>query len=68
MQIDDPEYKKIKDSILKFGYVLPIVVNKNMFFISGHQRLKILKDLEYKKVQCVVVDLDIEAEKALNLH
>ena len=64
---EDEEYQKIKKSILEFGYVEPIIVNANMTVISGHQRLKVLKDLEYKKIECIIVDLDKNKEKALNV-
>lgn len=61
------EYKKIKRSIEEFGYVDPIIINKDMTVIGGNQRLKILKELDYKKVDCVIVDLDKTKEKALNI-
>lgn len=38
-----------------------------MTVIGGHQRLKVLKELGYTEVECVVVDLDQEKEKALNI-
>ncbi len=43
----DKEYEKIKNSILEFGYVEPIIVNYDMTVIGGHQRLTVLKDLGY---------------------
>ena len=58
---------KIKKSITEFGYVAPVIVNSNMTVIGGHQRLKVLKELGYTEVECVVVDLDQEKEKALNI-
>ena len=64
---EDEEYQKIKKSILEFGYVEPIIVNVDMTVIGGHQRLKVLKDLDYTEVECVVVDLDKNQEKALNI-
>lgn len=63
----DEEYQKIKKSITEFGYVAPVIVNSNMTVIGGHQRLKVLKELGYTEVECVVVDLDQEKEKALNI-
>lgn len=63
----DKEYQKIKNSITEFGYVTPIIVNADMTVISGHQRLKVLKDLEYEEIECIVVDLDKTSEKALNI-
>ncbi len=64
---EDEEYQKIKRSINEFGYVAPIIVNKDFTVIGGHQRLKVLKELEYKEIECVIVDLDKTKEKALNI-
>ena len=65
---DDESYKRIKASIEEFGYVDPIIVNKrNMNVIGGHQRLNILKDMNYKEVDCVILNLDEKQEKRLNL-
>ena len=64
---DDAEYIKIKNSIVKFGFVSPLVINKDMTVIGGHQRLKVLKDLGITEVECIVVDLDKTKEKALNI-
>ena len=63
----DKEYEKIKQSLLKFGYVDPIIVNDDLTVIGGHQRLTVLKDLDYKTAKCVIVDLPKEDEKALNI-
>ena len=63
----DAEYVKIKNSIEKFGFVSPLVINKDMTVIGGHQRLKVLKDLGITEVECIVVDLDKTNEKALNI-
>lgn len=63
----DKEYEKIKQSLLKFGYVDPIIVNKDMTVIGGHQRLTVLKDLDYETAKCVIVNLPKEDEKALNI-
>lgn len=63
----DKEYEKIKQSLLKFGYVDPIIVNEDLTIIGGHQRLTVLKDLDYETAKCVIVDLPKEDEKALNI-
>ena len=64
---EDEEYQKIKRSIIEFGYVAPVIVNSDMTVIGGHQRLKVLKELGYNEVECVVVDLNKNKEKALNI-
>lgn len=64
----DPEYIKLKNSVEHFGYVEPVIVNKrNMTVVGGHQRIKVLKDLGYKDIEVVYVDLDETNEKALNI-
>lgn len=64
----DAEYEKLKRSIEEFGYVEPVIWNKRTgTVVGGHQRLKVMKDLGYEEVDCVVVDLDENKEKALNV-
>jgi DNA modification methylase len=64
----DPEYEKLKNSILTFGYVEPVLWNKRTGnIIGGHQRYKVLVELGEKEIDCVVVDMDNENEKALNI-
>lgn len=64
----DAEYEKLKRSIEEFGYVEPVIWNKRTgVVVGGHQRLKVMKDLGFTEVDCVVVDLDESKEKALNI-
>lgn len=63
----DAEYVKIKNSIEKFGFVSPLVINKDMTVIGGHQRLKVLKEMGIVEVEYIIVDLDKTNEKALNI-
>lgn len=67
LKAGDEEYEKIKNSIKHFGYIDPIIVNSDMTVIGGHQRLKVLIELKYDEVECVVVDLSKDEEKALNI-
>lgn len=68
LKAGDKEYEKIKNSILEFGYVEPIIVNYDMTVIGGHQRLTVLKNLGYTEVQCVEVHIEDENKvKALNI-
>ena len=67
LQPDDPEYRKIQKSLNEFGLVDPLVVNKDMTVIGGHQRLKVLIDAGFDTVPCSIVDLDKKREKALNI-
>lgn len=64
----DSEYEKLKRSLAEFGYVEPVIWNKTTgHIVGGHQRLKVLADLGFEQVDCVVVELDETREKALNI-
>ena len=64
----DPEYEKLKRSLEQFGYVEPVIWNKTTGrVVGGHQRLKVLMDMGIQEVECVVVELNEEKEKALNI-
>ncbi len=64
----DPEYEKLKRSIEQFGYVEPVIWNKTTsHVVGGHQRLKVLLDMGITEVECVVIEMDEENEKALNI-
>lgn len=68
LQSGDAEYEKLKRSLEQFGYVEPVIWNKTTGrVVGGHQRLKVLMDLGYTDVDCVVVELTEENEKALNI-
>lgn len=59
----------LKASIKEYGIVDPFVVNKRngLRIVGGHQRCKAAIEMGIKKVPIVYVDLDSEAEKALNV-
>lgn len=64
----DPEYEKLKRSLSEFGYVEPVIWNKTTgHVVGGHQRLKVLIDTGMTEVECVVVEMGEEKEKALNV-
>ena len=64
----DAEYEKLKRSIEQFGYVEPVIWNQTTgHVVGGHQRLKVLMDMGMTEVDCVVVAMDEEKEKALNI-
>ena len=61
--------KKLQESLTKFGVVEPIIFNKQTgYIVGGHFRVRELKKLGYKEVECVIVDLSEEDEKELNIR
>jgi DNA modification methylase len=64
----DPAYEKLLQSVEEFGYVDPIIWNERTGnIVGGHQRFKILKQMGYEEIDCVVINLDEQREKALNI-
>lgn len=63
----DSEFEKIMNSINEFGYVDPVIVNKDLTVIGGHQRISVLKTLGFNEIDCVIIDIDKTKEKALNI-
>ena len=70
---DDKTIGDIGESIKRFGIVDPIIANsapqRQNIVIGGHLRLRVAKDLGYKKISVVYVNLpNIKKEKELNLR
>lgn len=69
----DEAISGLKESISRFGLVDPILVNRadnrKNIVIGGHFRLKVAKDLGYKEVPVVYLNIpDINKEKELNIR
>ena len=63
---EDEEYQKIKKSLVEFRYVAPVIVNADMTVIGGHQRLKVLKELDPKYCDVIVKRWEnLTGEKAI---
>lgn len=70
---DKEAEKQLTESIKSFGLVDPIIVNsapdRRNIVIGGHFRLKVAKDLGYKEIPVVYINIpDIAKEKELNLR
>jgi len=69
----EKEIKDLKESLKRFGFVEPIVVNnapkrKNVI-IGGHFRVKVAKELGIKEIPVVYVNIpDLKREQELNLR
>lgn len=64
----DAEYEKLRRSMEEFGYVEPVIWNKQTgHVVGGHQRLKVLVQMGQSEIDCVIVDMDEQNEKALNI-
>lgn len=64
----DPAYERLKRSMTEFGYVEPIIWNEETGnIVGGHQRYKVLVAEGHTEVECVIVKMSPEREKALNV-
>jgi ParB/RepB/Spo0J family partition protein len=70
--LSQKKFEDIKDSLNKFGFVDPVIVNKNPerenILVGGHQRVKVAKELGYEKIPAVFVSLNLDEEKELNVR
>ena len=67
-QISTKQFKDLSKSIATFGLVDPIIVNKDFTVIGGHQRLKVLNEMQTDTIPCVVLNLSKEKERELNVR
>lgn len=65
---DKTQINNVAESIKQYGFVQPIVIDKNNTVVIGHCRLLAAKQLKMKEVPCVCVeDLTDEQVKALRI-
>lgn len=65
---DSKQINNVAESIKKYGFVQPIVIDKNNVVVIGHCRLLGAKKLKMENVPCVCVDeLSEERVKALRI-
>lgn len=55
--------KPVANSLKKFGFLNPIIVDKDMVILAGHTRLKAAKEDGLKTVPVIVVDDMTEAQE-----
>lgn len=65
---DKTQINNVAESIKQYGFVQPIVIDKDNVVVIGHCRLLAAKKLKMKEVPCVCVeDLTEEQVKALRI-
>jgi ParB-like chromosome segregation protein Spo0J len=68
-QSSKKQEEQLKTSLTKFGVVEPIIFNKQSgYIVGGHFRVRELTKLGYEEIECVIVDLNEEDEKELNIR
>lgn len=59
------QIKAVANSIKKYGFIIPVVVNKDNYIIDGHQRKKAAEQLNMDEVPVVKLDVDKVDQKLL---
>jgi len=71
-ELTEKQHADLRDSLLTFGLVDPILVNSNPerkdIVIGGHQRLRIAQELAYETVPTVELNLTEAEERELNVR
>lgn len=66
-QISKEQMKHLEGLIKKFGLIDKPIVNKDWTIIGGHQRIKVLKRMKAKSVECWVPDRQLEESEIEHL-
>jgi len=66
-EITESQLEKLEKSIQEFGFVEPVIVNKDGTIIGGHQRVKAARMLGMDEIPVVVIDIPKGKERALNI-
>jgi hypothetical protein len=71
-ELTKDQYNHLKDSLLRFGVVDPVIVNKHPdrdnIIIGGHQRSKVWGDMGNESIPTVELSLTLDKEKELNVR
>lgn len=64
----DKDYEALKNSLERFGVAEPLIVNETTGnLVAGHQRLNVLKASGATEVEVVLVEMEEDKEKLLNI-
>ena len=55
----------LKDTIKKFGFLSPVILNKKLEVIDGEHRVTVYKDLKRQTIPAYVIDVDTIDKKIL---
>lgn len=58
-KISNESFKKLQESLKKFGVCKPVIANKNGILIAGHQRTKAMREVGIKDVPVYLLDTKI---------
>lgn len=66
-RINDATVALLKESITRYGFLVPIVVDKDSVIVTGHARYKASRELGFTDVPVIFAELDEEKAKEFRL-
>ena len=57
------QIKKLRSSLREFGFINPVIIDRNFNVIAGHRRIAAAKEEHLKEIPCVFADHLSEAQK-----
>ena len=61
-QISKEHFQHLQNLIAKFGLIDKPILNKDLTIIGGHQRVRVLKNMKIKTIECWIPDKQLEQE------
>jgi DNA modification methylase len=63
--LTDEQMKSLKKTMEKFGFLAPVILNKDLQVIDGEHRVRIYQELGKKTIQAYVIDVNTINKKML---
>lgn len=57
-QMSDEQMSSLKLAMSKFGYLSPVILNKDFTVIDGEHRVRVYQELDKKEIPAYVLDID----------
>lgn len=67
-KISDESFKKLQESLKKFGIVIPVIINSNNILIAGHQRTKAMKAIGLSETPVFISKREINVIDEINFN
>lgn len=57
-RMNEEQFNALKEGINKFGFLVPVITNKDLVIADGYHRWKAAKELGMEQIQVVVLDMN----------
>ena len=67
-KISETSFKRLQESLKKFGVVVPVIINTNNILIAGHQRTKAMNAIGLKETPVYISQSEINVIDEINFN